>query len=124
MAHGGARPGTGPKTNRIGRPPKPKTPEERNEAFDIKAQAALPELFETILAIAQGYKVGVFAPPRKGESVEMVTTDGDPIWVYAVPPDKAAVMYIVDRAAGKSAVKSAEQTETELTLEVMLPDDE
>lgn len=126
MAHGGARDGAGRKAE----PPAPKkvgrkTNEERrqilkevnNQTFDEKATEALPELFDTIKTIAQGYRVAVYNQPRKVKSDRKFDADGEPIWVYFVPPDKDAVKYLIDRAAGKAAVKNPEATETELILE-------
>lgn len=105
----------------MGRPRKPRTTEEFNESFDQKAVAKLPELFETIYSIAQGIQVAVYSEPRKVKSKKMHDAEDKPIWVYSLPPDKAAAMYLIDRAAGKSAVKPAEQTETELILEFNMP---
>lgn len=122
MAHGGARPDTGTKAKpREKRASKPKTKEEKNAAFDEKAMALLPVLFDTLVTIAKGYKVALSSRPRTLSSTEEVTEDGEKVWVYTVPPDKAAAMYLVDRASGKAAVKSAEQTETELILEFVMP---
>ena len=124
MAHGGARKNAGAKAlpprppTRRGRPPKPRTQEELNQSFDAKAVAKLPELFDTVLAIAQGYKVATYSKPRKERSDERYDEAGDVLYVYSVPPDKAAVFYLVDRAAGKSAVKPVEVAETELILEI------
>lgn len=105
----------------MGRPAKPKTTEERNAAFDEKAQAVLPELFETLMTIAKGYQCLVSSKPRKEVSTEVYDEAGNQFFAYIVPPDKAAAMYLVDRASGKAAVKSAEQTETELILEFVMP---
>ncbi len=113
MAHGGTRTGAGRKAR-----PSKATRETRNTEFDEQASAALPELFTTIQAIAMGHKIGVYEKPRKYRADPMTDSDGTVIWVYDVPPDKAAAMYLIDRAAGKASVKSAEQTDTELTLEV------
>lgn len=116
MAHGGRREGAGRKA-------KPRTREERNSAFDEQASAALPELFETIHAIAKGYKIAAYEPPDrrvKAKPVLMADEKGETLWVYTVAPDKAAAMYLVDRAAGKAAVKNADVTDTELTLEVVM----
>lgn len=126
MAHGGARPGTGPKPEprRGGRPRNPVNAEERNQRFDESASKILDELFETIKTIATGYKVAVYEKPRKVSASGMFDAAGVGVWVYSVPPDKAAAMYLVDRAAGKASVKSAESVDTELTLEVMMPGDE
>lgn len=126
MPHGGARPGSGPKAEprRGGRPRNPVNAEERNQRFDESASKILDELFGTIKDIATGHKVGVYAQPRKGNAEKMFLGDETPIWVYDVPPDKAAAMYLVDRAAGKASVKSAESVDTELTLEVMMPGDD
>lgn len=126
MAHGGARPGSGPKAapNRGGRPRNPVNAEERNQRFDESASKILDELFATIKAMATGYKVAVYERPRKGAFDPMFDKDGTQVWVYSVPPDKAAAMYLVDRAAGKASVKNAETVDTELTLEVMMPGDD
>jgi hypothetical protein len=126
MAHGGARPGTGPKPEprRGGRPRNPVNAEERNQRFDESASKVLDELFSTIKDIATGHKIAVYAKPRKLECREMFLADNTPIFVYDVPPDKAAAFYLVDRAAGKASVKSAESVDTELTLEVMMPGDD
>jgi hypothetical protein len=124
MAHGGKREGAGAKAlppepaRRIGRKPKPRTQEEHNKSFDEKAIGKLPELFETVLAIAQGHKIAAYTRPRNLRSEEMLDPQDRPIYVYDVPPDKAAVFYLVDRAAGKSAVKPSEVAETELILEI------
>ncbi len=75
-------------------------------------------MFETLHTIATGHKIGVYEKPRKYHAVPMTDGDGTVIWVYDVPPDKAAAMYLIDRAAGKASVKSAESVDTELTLEV------
>lgn len=123
---GAGRPAKGDTRPRIGRPPKPRTPEEKNRAFDQKAQDILPELFETLKEIAKGYKVAVYEKPRsqRVKTKQMFDEIGDPIYVYSVPPDPNVARYLVDRAAGKAATKSAEQTETELILEVSLTDPE
>lgn len=118
MAHGGSREGAGRKA-RPSRSPR----EKRNSEFDEQASAALPELFETIKCIATGYKIAAYDPPdrrTKAKAKEMTDKDGTALYVYTVAPDKAAAMYLVDRAAGKAAVKSAEATDTELTLEVTM----
>ncbi len=141
MAHGGKREGAGRKAE----PPKErvrpgrKTNEERrerakqqnNQTFDEKAIEALPELFDTIKAIAMGYKMAAYSAPDRRSKVktkvtEMADADGEPIWVYTIPPDKSATQYLIDRAAGKAAVKNPEAAETELILEVAMPteDDE
>lgn len=116
-SHGGEREGAGRKAKPTGRPRKPRTKDEFNESFDAKAVAKLPELFETMYAIAQGVKVAAYTEPRRVKSTKMHDGNGQPIYVYIIPPDKAAAMYLIDRAAGKSAVKPAEHTETELILE-------
>lgn len=113
MAHGGARTGAGRKA-------RPSRKEKDNEQFDERASQALPELFDAIYAIATGYKIAAYEKPRKGTSKEMVDKDGETLFVYTVPPDKSAVFYLVDRAAGKASVKNPEQTDTELTLEVTM----
>ncbi len=113
MAHGGTRTGAGRKAR-----PSKVTREKRNTEFDEQASAALPVLFETLHTIATGHKIGVYEKPRKYHAVPMTDGDGTVIWVYDVPPDKAAAMYLIDRAAGKASVKSAESVDTELTLEV------
>ena len=123
IAHGGEREGAGRKAKPTGRPRKPRTTEEFNQSFDQKAVSKLPELFETIYAIAQGIKVAAYSEPRKGKSTKMADEAGAPIWVYSVPPDKAAVFYLIDRAAGRAAVKKDEHVETELILEFNMPDD-
>lgn len=132
MAHGGAREGAGrkaePPRQKVGR----KTNAERkeilkaanNQSFDEKAIEALPELFDTIKAIAQGYKVAVYNEPRKVKAERKFDGDGDPIWVYFVPPDKDAVKYLIDRAAGKASVKNPEAAETELVLEFVMSEEE
>lgn len=129
MAYGGKREGAGRKAR-----PSKKTRETFNADFDEQASAALPELFDTIKTIATGYKIAAYDPPaprQKAKPQVMADADGVPLYVYTVPPDKAAAMYLVDRAAGKASVKNAEQTDTELTLEVTMftpsteePDDE
>jgi hypothetical protein len=127
MAHGGARPGTGPKAEpvrRIGRPRKPVTVEEKNKVFDTKAAEALPELFDTLKTIALGYKVATYAKPRKTKADQKFDADNEPVFVYFVPPDKDAVKYLVDRAAGKAVTKSPEAVDTELTLEMIMPEEE
>lgn len=133
MAHGGKREGAG----RTAEPPKErkkcgrKTNEERreraksqnNQTFDEKAIEALPELFDTIKAIAMGFKMQAYSRPRKaaGPSTPMFDENDEPITVYFIPPDKAATQYLIDRAAGKAAVKNPEAAETELVLEVAMP---
>lgn len=110
-----------PRPGKRGPKPKPKGPEATNAAFDEKAMQALPELFNTLMTIANGYRVGLKTKPRQPPTVAMETEEGETLWVYTVPPDKAAAMYLVDRASGKAAVKSPEQTETELILEFVMP---
>jgi hypothetical protein len=83
--------------------------------------AALPALFETLMTIASGYKVIVTKPPRGIPSEVVLGPNLETYHAYLVPPDKAAAMYLVDRASGKAAVKSPEQTETELILEFVMP---
>jgi hypothetical protein len=141
LAHGGRREGAGPKADppKARKRPGRKTDEERrerakaqnNQTFDEKAIEALPELFDTIRAIAMGYKVAVYEAPDgrsklRGKVTQMAEVDGTPVWVYTVPPDKSATQYLIDRAAGKAAVKNQEAAETELVLEVAMPteDDE
>ena len=114
-----------------------KTNEERREikkqannlTFDEKAIEALPELFETIKAIAMGYKIAVYEAPNgrsklKGKVTPMAEADGTPVWVYTVPPDKDATKYIIDRAAGKAAVKNPDAAETELVLEFVMDEED
>jgi len=118
MPHGGSRVGAGRKAE-----PSRKTmttKDKCNEQFDVRASSALPELFDTMYAIATGYKVGVYEQPRKQATTQAKTVTGEIIFVYTVPPDKQAAQYLIDRAAGKAVTKSAEQTDTELTLEVTL----
>jgi hypothetical protein len=116
--HGGRR-------DRAGRPcgvreaRKRRRPEDiKNDGFDKKAAEALPELFDTILAIARGVKVGVYRKPRDVESEEHIDDRGERIYVYTTPPDKTMAAYLVDRASGRAAVKSPDQTDSELILEV------
>lgn len=133
MAHGGRREGAGRKAEPPKEPKRPgrKTNVERREikqatnnlTFDEKAIEALPELFDTIKSIAMGYKVAAYAAPRKAgiKAAPMVDAANEPIWVYSVPPDKDATKYLIDRAAGKAAVKNPEAGETELVLEFAMP---
>lgn len=123
FGHGGERDGAGRKARPAqrqngGRKPKPKTRDEFNSHFDEAASKILPELFETMKTIAQGFKIAVYAEPRKVKAKKMVDEANEPIWVYTVPPDKAAAMYLIDRAAGKAAVKNPEAVDTELILQV------
>jgi hypothetical protein len=111
-------PGHGGERKRAGRPAKPRGREACNAAFDEKASNILPELFETMKTIASGYKVAVYERPRKLKSKQAVDEDNEPIWVYSVPPDKAACVYLIDRAAGKAAVKNPDMADTELILQV------
>jgi hypothetical protein len=124
--HGGARPGTGPKPEprKRGRPFKQPTRDDRNQTFDAQASDSLPELFETIKAIATGYKIAAYSPRRNDKGEKMEREDGTAIYVYEVPPDKQAAFYLVDRAAGKAVGKSPEAVDTELTLEVIMPGEE
>jgi hypothetical protein len=108
----------GGKRKRAGRPAKPRGREACNAHFDEQASKILPELFETMKTIASGYKVAVYERPRKLKSKQMTDEGNEPIWVYSVPPDKAACVYLIDRAAGKAAVKNPDVADTELILQV------
>jgi hypothetical protein len=136
VAHGGKREGAG----RTAKPPEErkktgrKTNEERreraktqnNQTFDERAIEALPELFDTIKAIATGYKIAAYTAPRKAgvKATPMVDAANEPIWVYSTPPDKTATQYLIDRAAGRAAVKNPDVAETELILEVSISDED
>jgi hypothetical protein len=109
--HGGER-------KRAGRPAKPRGREECNAHFDEQATKLLPDLFETMKTIASGYKIAVYEKPRKLKTQEMVDDSNVPVFVFSVPPDKAAAMYLIDRAAGRAAVKNPESVDTELILQV------
>lgn len=111
QGHGGQR-------VRAGRKAKPKNREEFNSHFDEQASKILPELFETLKTIANGYKIAVYEKPRKVKAKQAFDATGDEMWVYTIPPDKAACFYLIDRAAGKAAVKNPESVDTELILQI------
>ena len=113
-AHGGKRAGAGRKTDAVRK-------QIKNGEFDEKAAAALPDLFETIMDLAKGVKVAVYKP-RKGQSCqEYVDDEGAVVYVYSEPPDKACVMYLVDRASGKAAVKQNVETDTTIQIISNIP---
>lgn len=112
--HGGKRTGAGRKTDA-------ERKVAENSKFDLRATDALPQLFDTLMALAIGVKVGVYRKPRGVKSEEYADADGQPLFVYSTEPDKAVLMYLTDRAAGKSAIKQAVETDTNIQIVCSIP---